>query len=347
MKKLQELVRENIWHLKPYKCARDEFKGEADTWLDANESSFNAPYNRYPDPLQKMLKARIAPLRNTTPENIFLGVGSDECIDIIYRVFCNTGIDNTVAISPTYGMYEVCADINGVEYRKAFLNMDFTLNEDNIFSKIDYNTKIIWICSPNNPTGNAFKISEIENLCTKFEGIIVIDEAYIDFSKIESCVPLIEKYPNLIVLQTFSKAWASAAIRLGIAFASKEIISIFNKVKYPYNISRLTQVFACKMLDKSDYIKTKITETLAERNNLVIALKSIPFISKIYPTDANFILVNIGDADAAYRFLCKKGIVTRNRNTTDMCKGCIRITVGSAEENKKLINALKEYYYGN
>lgn len=343
MRTLQELVRPNIWKLTPYSCARDEFKGEANVWLDANESAYNAPYNRYPDPRQQKVKAKIAELRGVGVDNLFLGVGSDECIDTVYRVFCRPGVDNVVAISPSYGMYSVCADINDVEYRTAPLADDFSLDVSVLLSETDANTKAVWICSPNNPTGNAFSLSDISAVCAGFDGIVVVDEAYIDFSGKGTAVSLLGKYPNLIVLQTLSKAWASAAVRLGIAIASPEIIDIFNKVKYPYNINLLTQDYALRLFDDTERIRAWVSMVLADRKTLIENLSALPLVRKIYPTDANFVLVDVGDATAVYDYLCDKGVIVRNRTTVEKCLGCLRITVGTAEENDILIQALKVY----
>ena len=340
---LEKIVRENIWQLKPYSCARDEFSGEASVWLDANESPYNNPYNRYPDPLQSKVKAKLAGMRGAVLEQIFLGVGSDECIDTVYRVFCNPGIDNVVAIAPSYGMYEVCADINDVAYRKAMLTEDFDIDIQAIFEKVDQHTKVVWICSPNNPTGNAFSRNSIEAICAGFAGIVVVDEAYIDFSDKGSMVGLLYKYPNLIVLQTMSKAWGSASIRLGIAFASPQIIAIFNKVKYPYNINLLTQNYALEMLNRSSEVQTWVDVTIQQRQAMAEQLAALPIVEKIFPSDANFLLARVTDADGIYNYLCNRGIVVRNRNNVPLCKGCIRFTVGTAEENTNLINALSNY----
>lgn len=340
---LQDLVRPNIWDLTPYTCARDEFSGEAQAWLDANENSRILGYNRYPDPLQKQVKQRIAELRGVNPANIFLGVGSDECIDIAYRVFCRPGIDNVVAIEPTYGMYQVCAQVNDVEYRRAKLNDDFTLNIDSIIDACDSNTKIVWICSPNNPTANAFSIQDIKKICQRFNGITIVDEAYIDFSEAGSMVSALEEFPRLIVMQTFSKAWASAAIRLGIAFASTEIIGIFNKVKYPYNISLLTQQQALTVLNNAAHIKQVVADIITARINLSKELLTLKLVKEIYPSDANFLLVKVTDADAIYHYLCQCGVVVRNRSKVALCNNCLRITVGDDNENNLLIKMLQQY----
>lgn len=341
--KLQALVRPNIWNLVPYSSARSEFTGAASVFLDANENPFNNPYNRYPDPLQQEVKTLIAQLRDVSAGQIFLGVGSDECIDVVYRTFCRPGVDNVVAMSPSYGMYEVCADINDVEYRRVPLNDDFSLNADALLAAADENTKVMWICSPNNPTGNAFALGEIEALCSRFRGIVVVDEAYIDFSTRGSMLSRLSSIPNLIVMQTLSKAWGSASVRLGIAYASAEIIGIFNKVKYPYNISLLTQRYAIDLLERHSEVAAWVELLKANRQWLIEALGSLRCVKQIYPTDANFVLVRVSDADAIYDYLRAGGIIVRNRNRVEKCLGCLRITVGTAEENEKLINALNEY----
>ena len=340
---LQALVRPNIWNLVPYSSARSEFTGAASVFLDANENPFNNPYNRYPDPLQQEVKALIAQLRGVAAGQIFLGVGSDECIDVVYRTFCRPGVDNVVAMSPSYGMYEVCADINDVEYRRVPLNDDFSLNADALLAAADENTKVMWICSPNNPTGNAFALGEIDALCSRFRGIVVVDEAYIDFSTRGSMLSRLSSIPNLIVMQTLSKAWGSASVRLGIAYASAEIIDIFNKVKYPYNINLLTQRYAIDRLERHSEVAAWVELLKANRQWLIEALGSLRCVKHIYPTDANFVLVRVSDADAIYDYLRAGGIIVRNRNRVEKCLGCLRITVGTAEENEKLINALNEY----
>ncbi len=340
---LKELVRPNIWGLTPYTCARDEFSGEAQAWLDANENSRIPGYNRYPDPLQREVKQRLGKYRNISPDRIFLGVGSDECIDIAYRVFCRPGIDNVVAIEPTYGMYQVCAEINDVEYRRVRLNDDFSLNIDAIIDACDNHTKIVWICSPNNPTANAFPIEQIKEVCRRFQGITIVDEAYIDFSPAGSMVDSLDMYPRMIVMQTFSKAWASAAIRLGISFASEEIINIYNKVKYPYNINILTQRKALEILDNSAHISKVVREIVESRNSLASRLSETAVVEHIYPSDANFLLVKVTDANLIYRYLCDNGVVVRNRSKVSLCGQCLRITVGSDEENQLLLKYLNNY----
>ncbi len=340
---LKELVRPNIWHLEPYTCARNEFTGEARAWLDANENSRINEFNRYPDPLQTAVKERLGAYRNIAPANIFLGVGSDECIDIAYRVFCRPGIDNVVAIEPTYGMYQVCADINDVEYRRVSLNEDFSLNVDALINACDENTKIIWICTPNNPTGNAYPREQLKEVCERFNGITIIDEAYIDFSPKGSMVEHLDKYPRLIVMQTFSKAWASAAIRLGVSYASTDIIDIYNKVKYPYNVNELTQRQALKVLDDAAHIEQVTAELIEARNQLAIDLNKLNCITHIYPSDANFLLVKVTDANDIYTYLRDEGVIVRNRCRVHLCGECLRITIGADDENNLLIEKLKDY----
>ena len=338
---LENIIRKNILTLKPYSCARDEFKGEASVYLDANESPYNAPYNRYPDPLQLKLKEAISQQKHIAVENIFLGNGSDEAIDLIYRAFCEPRIDNVVAIEPTYGMYQVCAAINDVEYRKVPLNDHFQFEANKLLATTDKQTKVIWICSPNNPTGNLMHSGEIIVLLELFHGIVVLDEAYIDFAGQESFALHLANYPNLIILQTFSKAWGSAAIRLGMAFASREIISVFNKIKYPYNINLLTQNNALEMLKNEQQVNNWVKNTLAERRKLIENLQKLKMVQHIYPTDANFVLVKVDDANKTYHSLVEKGIIVRNRNTVSLCMGCLRITVGTQAENEILLRELK------
>ncbi len=338
---LQQLVRKNVWNMKPYSSARDEFKGEASVFLDANENPLNDKYNRYPDPLQWSLKQKIAKVKNIAPENIFLGNGSDEPIDLVIRIFCEPRIDNIVAVDPTYGMYQVCAEVNDVEYRKVLLNENFDLDAQKLLEKRDRNTKLIFLCSPNNPTGNLLSREEIKKVLDSFAGIVVVDEAYIDFASEATWLNDLEKYPNLIILQTFSKAWGLAAVRLGMAFASAEIIKLFNKVKYPYNVNILTQNFVGDELDKLELRKQWIATLLEGRNYLINELPKLPFVEKIYPTDANFILVKVEDANSLYKQLADKGVIVRNRNSVSLCAGCLRITVGTDNENEMLIKTLR------
>ena len=342
---LNKLLRPNIRQLKPYSSARNEFKGEASVFLDANENPFNPPYNRYPDPLQWEVKEKIAQIKGVSPENILLGVGSDEPIDLLFRAFCRPGINNVVAIDPTYGMYKVCADINDVEYRPVVLNEDFDFSPDKLLDACDENTKLIFLCSPNNPTGNALSVTKIVEVLTRFSGIDIVDEANIDYSSQPSFLKKLNEYPNLVVLQTFSKAWGSAGIRLGMAFASSEIISIFNKIKYPYNINKLTQEHALILLSHQDQVRLWVKELIDERNELARQLAAFSFINKIYPSDANFLLVKTNDAQRLYNYLVTKGIIVRNRSNITLCMGCIRITVGTSEENQILLDALKEYAF--
>ncbi len=342
MKTLQELIRPNIWSLAPYSCARNEFTGEASVFLDANENPYNQPFNRYPDPLQLQLKEKIAALKGVRPTQIMLGVGSDEPIDLIFRIFCEPSKDNVVAINPTYGMYGVCADINNVEYKQVNLNADFTLDAAKVLKACDKNTKVIFLCSPNNPTGNSLARTEIEKIVTSFEGIVVIDEAYIDFSNEPSWLASLDQYPNIIVLQTFSKAWGMAALRCGMAFASEDIIAFFNKVKYPYNLNLLTQEAVYKQVENVDQKNEWVKALLMERKKMMAALEALPLVKQIYPTDANFVLVKVDDANGAYKQLVDKGIIVRNRNSVTLCEGCLRITVGTPSENKQLLTALQQ-----
>ncbi len=339
---IQNLIRKNILALAPYSCARDEFKGEASVYLDANENPMNAPYNRYPDPLQWDLKEKIAQLKGVQPAQIMLGNGSDEPIDLIFRIFCEPKEDNVVAIEPTYGMYKVCADINNVEYRKAFLNDDFTLDAERVLQAVNEHTKVVFLCSPNNPSGNLLNRKEVLKIVENFNGIVVIDEAYIDFSSETSWLEDLPNYPNIIVLQTFSKAWGLASVRCGMAFASEEIIAFFNKVKYPYNINLLTQRFVNEELDKQERKNEWVKMLLQQRDYLQKELKALPLVEKIYPSDANFLLVKVPDANAIYQSLVDKGIIVRNRNKVSLALGCLRITVGTKTENEILIKELKE-----
>jgi len=342
MSDITKLVRENILNLKPYSCARSEFKGEASVFLDANENPMNAPYNRYPDPLQENLKAKIAKIKNVRPAQIMLGVGSDEPIDLIIRIFCEPKEDNIVAIDPTYGMYNVCADINNVEYRKVLLNNDYTLEAERLLSAVDKHTKVIFLCSPNNPTGNTLNHDEVYKILNRFGGIVIIDEAYIDFAPEMSWLPSLNEYPNMIILQTFSKAWGLASVRCGMAFASEEIISYFNNVKYPYNVNLLTQKFVHEQLDMENRKNEWVKKLLEQRAIFEKKLKDIPMVEKIYPSNANFLLVKVPDANDIYNKLVERGIIVRNRNNISLCLGCLRITIGTAEENEILINALRQ-----
>jgi histidinol-phosphate aminotransferase len=341
---LEQLVRKNIWSLAPYSSARDEYSGkEAHVFLDANENPYNGPYNRYPDPLQRELKNMLKKVKGVPEDNIFLGNGSDEAIDLAYRVFCNPGRDNVVAIAPTYGMYQVCADINDVEYRTVLLDENFDFKAADMLAACDDHTKIIWLCSPNNPTGNSLNRDEILKIVESFEGIVIVDEAYIDFSQQMSMRQELPTHPNLIILQTMSKAWGSAAIRLGMAFASKEIIAIYNKVKYPYNVNQLTQEQALEMLKDPFEVDKWVKILMSERSRLIQAFMELPICEKVYKTDANFFLAKMSDANAIYDYLVDKGVIVRNRNKIQLCKNCLRITIGNRTENNELLSALRQY----
>ncbi len=344
MKELRELVRENIWSLAPYSCARNESAGRtAHVFLDANENPYNKNFNRYPDPLQEEVKAAVEKVKGVSRDSIFLGNGSDEAIDLVYRCFCRPRVDNVVAIEPTYGMYRVCADINDVEYRPVLLDDGFQISSEKLLSSCDANTKVIWICSPNNPTGNDIRREEIEKTVSAFDGIVVVDEAYSDFSTARPMRLDLEKYPNMIVLNTMSKAWGCAAIRLGMAFARKDIIDIFNKVKYPYNINVLTQRHALEALADPYTVDKWIRTILEERERLIAAFRQLPFCEKIYPTSANFFLAKVTDATGTYNYLVDNGIVVRNRTTVSLCQNCLRVTVGTKGENTELLSALRQY----
>ncbi|MCK9638871.1 MAG: histidinol-phosphate transaminase [Prolixibacteraceae bacterium] len=339
---LQDIIRENIKSLKPYSSARDEYTGEASVFLDANENPFNAPYNRYPDPRQLALKNQLGQIKKISSDHIFLGNGSDEPIDLLFRAFCEPGADNVVAISPTYGMYRVAADINNIAYREVLLEEDFSLNADRILTATDSATKLVFLCSPNNPTGNALNQAEVLKIIRNFNGLVVLDEAYIDFCPEKTLLSNLDQYPNLVILQTLSKAWGLAAIRLGMAFASPEIIAILSKIKYPYNINLLTQEKAAKML-LSEEQKDKWVETILQQKILLAnELVKLPIVLKLYPSDANFILVKTTSAKTIYQMLVERQIIVRDRSKVALCGEALRITVGTADENRILINALKE-----
>ncbi len=343
MKSLQELVRPNIFNLKPYSSAHDEFTGEASVYLDANESPYNSPYNRYPDPYQRKLKEKVAELKEVAVEQIFLGNGSDEPIDLLIKAFCTPGTDNIISIDPTYGMYQVAADINEVKVRRVALTASFELNTKALLDAADDNSKLLFICSPNNPTGNSFKREEILEIINAFQGIVVLDEAYIDFSSKKSLLSEMDQHPNLVVLQTFSKAWGMAGLRLGMALASKEIIGILNKIKYPYNINILTQEKVLDMLNDEERTKRWIKTTIEEREKMARELKKFSFVTTIHPSDANFLLIQTLDANELYKFLVDQKIIVRNRSTVALCNNCVRITIGSPEENQQILEALKQY----
>ncbi len=342
---LDSLLRENIKKLVPYSSARDEFKGDASIFLDANENSYGSPlikwYNRYPDPTQWKVKEKLSEIKTVPPNNIFLGNGSDECIDILFRSFCDPGKDNVIIVPPTYGMYEVSAGINDVAVKKVPLTPDFQLNLEAVESAVDDHTKMVFLCSPNNPTGNSLNREDVEMVLNNYFGLVVIDEAYINFSRHRSFLQELKEYPNLVVLQTLSKAWGLAALRVGMAFASEEIIRVMNKVKPPYNINQPSQELALKALEEVGMVNDMIREIVKERGALVQALKEIPFVEKIYPSDANFLLVKVSDANIIYNALLQKGIVVRDRSKVALCEGCLRVTVGTEKENKELITALR------
>ena len=344
MKSLEQLTRKNIWSLAPYSSARNEYAGrEARVFLDANENPYNQPYNRYPDPLQLELKAQLSKVKGVPADCIFLGNGSDEAIDLPYRCFCDPGKDNVVAIEPTYGMYKVCADINDVEYRPVLLDEQYQITADKLLAATDDHTKIIWLCTPNNPTGNCLNREEVVKVIEQFEGLVIVDEAYSDFASQRSLRFDLAKYPNLIVLNTMSKAWGCAAIRLGMAFASEDIINIFNKVKYPYNVNQLTQQQALEALKDPYEVDNWVKILLQERTRMMDAFEMLPICEKVYPTEANFFLAKMTDATKIYNYLVDQGIIVRNRHRVQLCQNCLRITIGTKSENAELIAALRKY----
>jgi len=347
MFQLDKLLRDNIRQLVPYSSARDEFKGEAQVFLDANENSLGSPltrwYNRYPDPLQWKVKEALSRVKGIAPQHIFLGNGSDECIDILYRAFCVPGKDNVIINPPTYGMYEVSAHINDVEVRRATLLDDFQLDLVHLENLVDENTKIIWICSPNNPTANSMNRQDVEIILNNFHGLVVVDEAYINFSRHRSFIQELSDYPNLVVMQTMSKAWGLAGLRLGMAFASEAIIDIYNKVKPPYNIGQATQELVLKALEEMEQVNDMIRALVTMREEMSSRLSALPVVKKIYPSDANFLLVKVADAKAVYQYLLGKGIVVRDRSRVELCEGCLRITVGTESENHQLLESLAQY----
>ena len=338
---IEALVRPNIRQLCPYSTARDEFEGKLGVFLDANESPYPTGWNRYPDPRQKELKKRIAAIKGVKPSNIFLGNGSDEAIDLIFRVFCIPGVDNVVAITPSYGMYSVSADINDIEVRPVVLNEDFSLPVEKLLGSCDGHTKAIFLCSPNNPSGNAIPNSTIYEVLERFNGMVIVDEAYIDFCSEPTLLKDIDKYPNLIIFQTFSKARGLAALRLGLAFSQEYVIALMSMVKYPYNINESTQRLALEALEKP--IDAQVSEIVSQRGMVADALTKFSCVRKVYPSEANFLLVKVDDANRMYDFLIERQIIVRNRTKMDLCKDCLRITVGLPEENVKLLNAIEEY----
>ena len=341
---LDSLVRDNIKKMTAYSSARHEFTGNASIYLDANENSFGSPlpddFNRYPDPLQTQVKEKLSKIKGVPPQNIFLGNGSDEAIDLLYRIFCEPGRDNVIIFPPTYGMYEVCAEINNVKVKKVNLTKEYQLDLEGIENAIDPFTKLIFICSPNNPTGNSINHTAIEVVLNNFNGIVVIDEAYINYSKQRSFIAELTDYPNLVVMQTLSKAWGLAGLRLGMAFASLPIVALMNKVKYPYNINTATQLLALEALNNIDWVNEHIAATVTEREKLKTELLNLANTETVFLSDANFLLVKMKEARNIYEQLCSKGIIVRDRSKVILCEDCLRITIGTESENKKLIEAL-------
>lgn len=340
MKEIDALVRPNILALSPYSTARDDFKGKAEVYIDANESPFPSGWNRYPDPRQKALKARISALKGVPAESIFIGNGSDEAIDVLMRVFCTPGHDEVVSIAPSYGMYRVAADINDLPLTEVQLGEGFSLEPEKLLAACTERTKLLFLCSPNNPSGNAFAVSDLLRVAEAFRGITVLDEAYIDFSSQPSLLPQLAEHPRLVVLQTLSKARGMAALRLGLAFAAPRIVELMSRVKYPYNINEAAQKLALEVLENP--IEGQVATVLEERARLERELPRFPFVRKIWPSDANFLLVQVDDADATYDHLTRDGIIVRNRNRVKGCQGCLRITVGLPEENDKLLKSLSK-----
>lgn len=341
MKDINKYVRRAIASLTPYSTARDEYEGELGVFLDANESPYENGYNRYPDPHQKALKAQIATIKGIAAENVFIGNGSDEAIDMVFRVFCEPRVDNVVAIAPSYGMYKVAAAINDVEIREVSLGEEFSLPVEALLGAADKNTKAMFLCSPNNPTANSFPREELMRLVEEFYGMVVVDEAYIDFAQAESLKAEIALHPNLIVLQTMSKAWAMAGLRVGLALADKRVVELFSQVKYPYNINVATMNIVSNLLAKG--VDEQVEQIKAQRAVVAEAMGAFSFVEKVYPSDANFLLVKVKDADALYEHLIGDGIIVRNRNRVKGCEGCLRITIGLEQENEKLIKSLFRY----
>ncbi|NOT49346.1 MAG: histidinol-phosphate transaminase [Acidobacteria bacterium] len=343
---LEKLVRPNIQNLKPYSSARSEFSGGASVLLDANENAFGSPagngYNRYPDPLQGELKRRVAEIKGISPDRIFVGNGSDEAIDLLIRIFCEPGRDTVITCPPTYGMYGVAAAINNIEDIKVLLTDDFQLDVESVKQAVTPSTKLIFICSPNNPTGNLMCRESVIEIAKEFEGIVIVDEAYIDFAAGPSFIEEFQKLPNIVVLQTFSKAWGMAGLRVGLAFASIEIIDLMSRVKPPYNVSGIAQCALLNALNKRPQITAWVAEALKERARLVSALSNLNIVEKVYPSDANFVLAKVAETNKIYQSLIDKKVVVRNRNNVELCGGCLRITIGTPEENQMLLNALKD-----
>jgi histidinol-phosphate aminotransferase len=344
---LENIVRPNVLKMKPYSSARDEFKGNASVFIDANENNLGSlageKYNRYPDPHQKKLKEVIAGIKGVKPSQIFLGNGSDEAIDLLFRMVCRPGQDSMLHLPPTYGMYEVSANLNEVQLDAVQLTPDYQIPVREVLRQVTDNTKLIFVCSPNNPTGNLIEPESIETLLDNFDGLVVVDEAYIDFAESPSWTTRLAEYPNLVVLQTFSKAWGMAGLRLGMAFASEEIIALLDKIKPPYNINEATQALALKALEQTEQLAYMIEEIVQEREMLVQALPSLDAVEKVYPSDANFLLVKVKDANGLYKYLLDQGIVVRNRSSLPGCEGCLRISIGTVEENQQLFQAMTNF----
>jgi histidinol-phosphate aminotransferase len=344
---INDIVRPNIRQMTPYSSARHEFSGEASIFLDANENAFGSPLaanvNRYPDPLQLALKEKISSIKGVPAGNIFIGNGSDEAIDLLFRIFCEPGKDNVILYPPTYGMYEVCAEMNNIEVRKIPLLENFQLNLDTTAEMIDANTKLIFVCSPNNPTGNSIDKADIETLLNNFNGLVVVDEAYINYARQKTMIPELTEYPNLVILQTLSKAWGLAGLRIGMAFAGEPVITLLNKVKYPYNISTATQQLAMEALNNISSVNNWTKSTVEQREWMAGQLLLFSFTQKVYPSDANFLLVKMENARKIYEFLAVRGIIVRDRSKVILCDDCLRITIGTGDENKQLLAALKLY----
>jgi len=339
---LDKIIRTNIRNLVPYSSARNEFSGTGSVLLDANESPYNQPFNRYPDPLQRELKSKISMIFKLEEDSIFLGNGSDEAIDLLIRAFCVPGEDNILSLDPSYGMYEVCAHINDIETKKILLNPDFSLNPEAVISAIDKNSKLIFLCSPNNPTSNLLEKEKILQIVRSFRGLVILDEAYIDFSGSEGLIDELKNFPNLVILRTFSKAWGLAGVRLGMAFGDPEIISVLNKIKYPYNINILTQKHVIECIDKGTDLKKWIMEIIDQRKMLAYEIRKFKFVIRVFPSDANFLLVKTTNPRQIYNHLMDDGLVIRDRSKVSLCEGCLRITIGSPKENAKLLKSLNK-----
>lgn len=343
MSLVKKLLRKNILEMIPYSSARDEYSGEEAIFLDANENPYETGINRYPDPIQSKLKAKIAQIKNVNHENIFLGNGSDEPIDLLIRAFCEPGQDNIVSIKPTYGMYKVCSDINNIEFRECLLTKDFQIDKEGLLKLVDKNTKLLFLCSPNNPSSNSLLFEDILYLIEHFEGLIIVDEAYIDFTANTSLLIELNEFPNLVILQTFSKAWGMAGIRLGMAFAQKEIIQALNKIKYPYNINILTQRQALERIGRSEEKELWVKNIIEQREYLTQKLSEIPLVKEILPSDANFLMVRFDEPKKVFDYLIQKKIVVRDRSKVPLCEGCLRFTIGIKAENDELLKALRTY----